>query len=605
MAAATSPPFFYEAIVYLSAAVVAVPIAKRLGLGSIIGYLGAGILIGPFGLEVVKSAESILPVAELGVVLLLFVLGLELKPNRLWRMKADIFGLGSSQILLTGLALASLMYLLNFSLELSLIGGFGMALSSTAFAVQILKDRGHFSAQYGQRSFGILLMQDIAIVPLLAMVSLLSPRTSSAGLDDILMQIGITIVAVAAVIGTGRYLLSPLFVFLAGTRAREIMLAAALLVALGSAAIMHGAGLSMALGAFLAGIMLAESSFRHTLEADIYPFRSLLMGLFFMTVGMTLDLPITLEYLWTIMAGVAIVMGIKAFVLFSLSRLTGSSNPDAIRIAVSLPQAGEFAFVLFASAASAGIASAQTNTILSAIVILTMVLTPIIGKVHDFIAERVNRNETENSEHVIESFDESTPHVLVVGFGRFGMIVSQMLMSEGLNIVAIDNNANRIATARKYGLPVYYGDATREDVLHAAGADQSILIALCIENEQVMARAIDLIKEAFPKTAIFCRATDRAHAMELTLREVDFHIRETFESGITFGREALDHMGIPTDRINLIEADVRQRDQERLKLQMQMGEFAGAETLHRVTPRRRHDDIRPELEPVPDHSEPR
>jgi CPA2 family monovalent cation:H+ antiporter-2/glutathione-regulated potassium-efflux system protein KefB len=422
-------------------------------------------------------------------------------------------------------------------------------------------------------------------------------------MEEILMQIGITIVAVAGVIGTGRYLLSPMFLFLAGTRAREIMLAAALLVALGSAAIMHSAGLSMALGAFLAGIMLAESSFRHTLEADIYPFRSLLMGLFFMTVGMTLDLPVTIEFLWTILAGVVIVMGIKGLILFTLARLTGSSNPDAIRIAVSLPQAGEFAFVLFAAAASAGIAAGQTNTILSAIVILTMVLTPIVGKIHDYIALKVNDKETDKSEHIIETFDESKPHVLIVGYGRFGMIASQMLMSEGLNIVAIDNNANRIATARKYGLPVYYGDATREDVLRAAGADQAILIALCIENEQVMARAIDLIKEAFPKSSIFCRATDRAHAMELTLREVDFHIRETFESGITFGREALDHLGIPTDRINLIESDVRHRDQERLKLQMQMGEFAGAETLHRVTPRRRHDDVRPELEPAPDSSD--
>ncbi|MCT4657231.1 MAG: monovalent cation:proton antiporter-2 (CPA2) family protein [Cohaesibacter sp.] len=589
MASASTPPFFVEAIVYLSAAVVAVPFAKRLGLGAIIGYLAAGIVIGPFGFEVVKSVEAILPVAELGVVLLLFVLGLELKPNRLWRMKADIFGLGSSQILLTGLVLASLMYFLDFSKELSIIGGFGMALSSTAFAVQILKDRGHFSAQYGQRAFGILLMQDIAIVPLLAMVTILSPQDSAAGTDDVFMQIGITLAAVLAVIGTGRYLLSPLFVFLAGTQAREIMLAAALLVALGSAGIMHLAGLSMALGAFLAGIMLAESSFRHTLEADIYPFRSLLMGLFFMTVGMTLDLTVTLDNLGVILMGVIVVMGVKGAILYGLSRVTGSSSPDAMRIAVSLPQAGEFAFVLFAAAAAAGIQSSHSSTVLSAIVILTMVFTPIIGKVHDFLAGRMNKPSSDKAEHIIEKFDESKPHVLVVGFGRFGMIVSQMLMSEGLNIVAIDNNANRIATARKYGLPVYYGDATREDVLRAAGADEAILIALCIENEQVMARAIDLIKDAFPKSAIFCRATDRAHAMELTLREVDFHIRETFESGITFGRSALDHLGIPTDRINHIESDVRKRDHERLILQIQQGEFAGAETLHRVTPHGKND----------------
>ena len=588
MATTADVTYLTDSIVFLTAAVVAVPIAKRLGIGSIIGYLFAGMVIGPFGLAFIKATEDIVPIAELGVVLLLFVLGLELKPERLWRMKSDIFGLGTSQILLTGLVLAAILMLFGLPQPVAYIGGFGMALSSTAFAVQILQERGHFSTAYGQRAFGILLMQDIAIVPLLAMVGIIAPTATSPAAESsesILTEIGLTIAAVLSVIVIGRYLLNHVFTFLAATKAREIMLAAALLVALGSAGIMHWVGLSMALGAFLAGIMLAESSFRHTLEADIYPFRSLLMGLFFITVGMTLDLPVTFAQLPIILLGVVLVMVSKGVILWLLAKVTGSSNADALRIAVVLPQAGEFAFVLFAAATSAGLQS-SSFTVMSAIVILSMVMTPFVGKAHDLLMQYLNSRNSDPSDQAIQSIDESQPHVLVVGFGRFGMIVSQMLMAEGLRIVAIDNNTKRIAIARKYGLPVYYGDATREDVMRLAGADQALLIALCVENEVVMAKSIDVIKEHFPKAAIYCRATDRAHAMDLTLREVDFHIRETFESGINFGRAALDHMGISTERIQEIEADVRQRDLEQLVHQIKEGDIKDT-NLNRIAPSRK------------------
>nr|WP_319484947.1 monovalent cation:proton antiporter-2 (CPA2) family protein [uncultured Cohaesibacter sp.] len=563
MANPTEPLFFSEAIVFLGAAVVAVPIAKRIGVGAIIGYLIAGMVIGPFGLGAIHSVEKIQPIAELGVVLLLFVLGLELNPNRLWRMKSDIFGLGSSQILLTGFVLAGIMTMIGLKQPVAIIGGFGMALSSTAFAVQILKDRGDFSSAYGQRAFGILLMQDIAIVPLLAMVDILVSGGASQSDNTVWEQIGITIVAVLLVIVIGRYLLSHLFAILANTQAREMMLAAALLVALGSAALMHWAGLSMALGSFLAGIMLAESSYRHTLEADIFPFRSLLMGLFFMTVGMTLNLPVTLAYLWQIIVGVVVVMSMKGLILWLLAKLTGSSNADAMSIAVALPQAGEFTFVLFAAATSAGLES-DLFTVMAAIVILTMIMTPFVGKAHAAWQKHKESQKAREPEVAQEKFDDHAPQVLVVGFGRFGMVVAQMLMSNGLGIVAIDNNARRAVQARRLGLPVYYGDATREDVLRAAGAGDALLIALCVENELVMAKAIELIKHCFPKAKIFCRATDRAHAVQLAMSEVDYHIRETFESGITFGREALDQLGISTERIVEIEEEVRQQDLERI-----------------------------------------
>lgn len=584
MASEAAPPIFLEAIVFLAAAVVAVPIAKRLGLGSVVGFLAAGIAIGPFGFDVIHAPETILSVAELGVVLLLFVIGLELEPARLWRMKGDIFGLGTTQVLACGAALTAAIFLAGYPTEKAIIAGFGLALSSTAFSLQILQERGQLSTPYGQRAFGILLLQDMAIVPLLALVPLFAPGQGPATATGVMREVGVTIAAVAAVIFAGRYLLTPFFSYLAAARAREVMLAAALLVALGSAAIMHAAGLSMALGAFLAGVMLAESSFRHTLEADIDPFRSLLMGLFFIAIGMALDLRLIADNWLTIASGVAIVMAIKGVLLWVLSRMFGSSNSDALKIAVTLPQGGEFAFVLFTAASVAGIFDRSQSILLISVVILTMLMTPLACALHDFVATRLQKGGTDAA--VIEEFSAACPTVLVVGFGRFGMVVAQMLTSNAITITAIDVKPERIGYARKLGYKVYYGDATRADILAAAGARDAVLIGLCIENEAVMAKAIACIRGNFPKAKLFCRATDRAHALDLARLGVDFQIREIFESGIAFGRAALETLGIENDRITEIEADVRRRDRERLELQLSEGIFAGADRLHQVTPRR-------------------
>lgn len=583
MAAAGAPPYMTEAILLMAATVVAVPISKRLGLGSVIGYLAAGIAVGPSVLSLFHSGEQVLGFAEIGVVLLLFVIGLELDPSKLWRMRRDIFGLGAAQVLLTGFALFLLGLLAGVDRDVSLVAGFGLALSSTAFAIQILQERGQLSTPYGQRAFGILLFQDIAIVPLLAMVAILAPDDGTGSSHDFLYQAGLTAGAIATVVVAGRYLASPLFSFLAASRAREVMLAAALLVALGSAALMHLVGLSMALGAFLAGVLLAESSFRHTLEADIEPFRSLLMGLFFVAVGMTFDLSVLARNLWTVLAGVVVVMTLKGAFLWGLTRLTGSPNQDALRIAVTLPQGGEFAFVLFTAAVGSKLLPYEAANILSSIVMLTMVMTPIACLALDKAAERLKARGIANPS--IETFDEATPTVLVVGFGRFGMMVAQILTSEGLEVRALDNRPDRIAYARKLGYKVYYGDSTRPDVLAAAGAGKAALIALCIENDKVMMQSIDLIREGFPGVLLFCRATDRAHALELTRKGVDYQIRETFESSLAFGRAALEQLGTPHDRIQQIEEDVRRRDKERLDIQMQEGFYAGADRLHGVTPR--------------------
>ncbi|WP_205470658.1 cation:proton antiporter [Breoghania sp. L-A4] len=383
---------------------------------------------------------------------------------------------------------------------------------------------------------------------------------------------------------TGRYLLNPLFSFLAKWGAREVMLIAALLVALGSAAIMHLAGLSMALGAFIAGVLLAESSFRPTLEADIEPFRSLLMGLFFMAVGMAFDLGAVLDAWPLIALGVVVVMSVKGALLWALTRIFGATNSDALRISVTLPQGGEFAFVLFSAAVAANLMDETWATQFTAIVILTMVMTPVGAAAFDRLAARLR--ERGIAPQVMDSFEEAKSSVLVSGFGRFGMMAAQMLTSEGIEIIAIDNRPERIEYARKLGYKVYYGDTTRADVLRAAGAADAAIIALCIERDDVMNRAVTMIRSEFPKARIFCRATDRAHAIDLTRQQVDFHIRETFESGIVFGRAALAALDIPTDRINAIEEDVRHRDEERLQLQLRDGYFAGADFLHAKTPRK-------------------
>ncbi|KZK85148.1 Glutathione-regulated potassium-efflux system protein KefC [Pseudovibrio sp. Ad13] len=583
MAEAHVPPFFIETIVVLSAAVIAVPITKRLGLGAVVGFLAAGMAIGPYGIGFFNEPERILGFAELGVVLLLFVIGLELEPARLWTMRRDIFGLGTAQVVISGLILTLGAMVFGLSWQVALIAGLGLALSSTAFALQMLQERGHLSTKYGQRAFGILLLQDMAIVPLLAMVSILAPAEADVEEASIAMQVITVVAAVGFVIFAGRFLLSPLFKLLTASGARELMIAAALLVALGSAGLMSLVGLSMALGAFLSGVMLAESSYRHTLEADIEPFRTMLMGLFFMTVGMALELDLVVANWQRVVSAVVLLMLTKGVLLWGLSRLFGSSNSDALRVAVTLPQGGEFAFVLFSTATAAAILPEESANILSAIVILTMLLTPLGAVGLDFVAERMKKHgDTTNK---IETFEDACPSVLIVGFGRFGMMVAQMLTSEGISVTALDNKPDRINYARQYGYRVYYGDATRPDVLKAAGGENATLIALCIEDDRVMKQAILQIRSAFPNAALYCRATDRAHALDLTRLGVDYQIRETFESSLTFGRKALEFLGLPADRIDEVEDDVRKRDDERLTMQLAGGDLAGSDKLHQRTPR--------------------
>ena len=575
------PPIDTETLLLLGGAVIAAPLFKRIGLGTVLGYLAAGVVIGPV-LRFIAGGEQILSVAELGIVFLLFIIGLELKPTRLWALRRDIFGLGLVQVLVTGAVLAGLaMVLAGLPLPAAIIAGYGLSLSSTAFALQILEDEGATNRRYGQTSFAMLLFQDLAIVPLLALIPLLSPGSEGATRMT-LPQFGLSIAAVVALVVVGRYLLSPLFRVIANTGAKEVMIAAALLVVLGSADLMQFAGLSMAMGAFIAGVLLAESSYRHELEADIEPFRGILLGLFFMAVGLSLNLNVIFDNWLVIVIAVPVLMAVKAALIYALTRLFGSEHDNAVRTAFLLPQGGEFGFVLFSAAASASIFTGATASLLIAIVTVSMALTPVSV----LVGKRFLRPE--RSEEIDEDFSglDGGADVLMIGFSRFGQIASQMLLSGGTSVTIIDHSANRVRSVQKFGFRIYFGDGQRKDVLEAAGIRRAKIVAVCTNHRDTTDRIVELIQAEFPDVRLFVRSYDRAHTLELRARGVEYEIRETFESALMFGRRSLEALGADEDQAYEISLDVRKRDEERLAIQAVEGITGGLDKMRRtpVTP---------------------
>jgi monovalent cation:proton antiporter-2 (CPA2) family protein len=581
MAESEQQTLYIEALIFLGAAVLAVPLFRKLRLGSILGYLAAGLLIGPFGLGLFSDADSVMHVAELGVVLFLFVIGLELNLARLWAMRKDIFVLGSAQVVLTG-ALATLYPLLVVGRpwQASLVAGLGLALSSTALVMQLLAERGEVQHPHGQKAFAILLLQDLAIVPLLGLIAVLSPKDAASPDSGWLSTLKM-VAAIGAVIAVGRYLLSPLFRLLSNTGAREVMTAAALLVVIAAAALMTYVGLSPALGAFLAGVLLAESSYRHELEADIEPFRGLLLGLFFISVGMTVDLKVIAAN-WALLAGALVTLTlIKVGVVYGLMRALRNAHAVSMLTALHLPQGGEFGFVLFSTAVAAGVMGQTQATLLIALVTMTMAVTPLLVALAPWLARA--RTAPEREQH----FDDVRGSVLMVGFGRFGQLVCQLLLPEGVDVTIIDNDAEMIEAAERFGFKLYYGDGTRPDVLRAAGGAHARIICVCVDRKETANHIVELCRASFPLARLFVRAFDRVHALELLERGAHFQIRETFESAIAFGRAALEEFGLSQERLAELEADLRLRDQERFALQQQGDRtYAGSEKLYvRPVPR--------------------
>ncbi|HEX6766636.1 MAG TPA: glutathione-regulated potassium-efflux system protein KefC [Polyangiaceae bacterium] len=526
-------------IVYLAAAVVCVPIASRFRLGSVLGYLAAGCLIGPFGLGLVEDPHATMRLAEIGVVLMLFVIGLELDPAHLWKMRRAVFGGGALQLVASALPLGIGAFALGLSWQGALVAGLALGLSSTAVSMQTMGERNLLTTPTGRTAFAILLFQDIAAIPLLAVVPLLAARPSADAEPGGFLALK-AFVAITAVVVIGRFLTRPVLRALARTGLREVFSAFTLLLVLGIAALMEGAGISMALGAFLAGVLLAGSEYRHALETDIQPFRGLLMGLFFIAVGMSIDFGLLVRKPLFV---ALLVLGFQALKVLALRVV---ANPLEVTprqrwlFAALLAQGGEFAFVVFGVAHTASLLPGDWDALLTLAVALSMALTPVLLILHDRVFARVARSP-EREDDVIEDVHA---RVIIAGFGRFGQIVGRLLFASGIKATVLDHDPDQIELLKRFDFRIYYGDATRLDLLHAAGADQAKLLVCAIDDEEASLRLVDAVLEHFPHLAIVARARNIAHWQKLRSRGIRVVERETFESAIVVGRRALELLGV-------------------------------------------------------------
>ena len=571
MALETHGSDLVQVVAVLAAGVIAVPIFKRLGLGSVLGYLAAGLAIGPFGLGLFADSQAILHVAELGVVMFLFIIGLEMQPSRLWNLRREIFGLGAAQVFVCGTLLFGIGLTFGLAAPIAFVAAMGFTLSSTAIGMQILDEHGEAASPCGQRVVSILLLQDLAIVPLLAFVAVIGPTAPATAGSSYWIDLALAAAALIGLVAAGKWLLNPFFGLLAKAQARETMTAAALLVVLGAALLMQWGGLSMAMGAFLAGVLLSESTFRHQLEADIDPFRGILLGLFFMGVGMSLDLTLLARDWPLIAAGVVAFMMVKMAGVYIAARLFRAAHDEALSQAAILVQGGEFAFVLYAAAAESGILPGGMNAALTAIVILSMAFTPLL-----VFAVRRLTPQTAESFDGIEMADALSGSVLIIGFGRFGQVASQPLLARGVDIAIIESSVEMIRSASEFGFKVYYGDGTRLDVLRASGAGRARVIMVCVDDRAAADKIVTLVKAEFPAAQLYVRAYDRGHAIDLIAAGVDYQIREVFESASAFGISVLEGLGVPAGEADEIGAEARRRDAERFELQIAGGIYAGS-----------------------------
>ncbi|WP_395673375.1 monovalent cation:proton antiporter-2 (CPA2) family protein [Phenylobacterium sp.] len=557
-----------QALVYLGAGVVSVPIAKRLGLGSVLGYLLAGVVVGPFALDLVGEPGDVMRFAEFGVVILLFLIGLEVRPALLWRMRTAIFGLGAGQMAATTAVIAAAGLAMGLAAPTALAAGLILSMSSTAIVLQNLEERGLRKGPVGELTFGVLLFQDLAVIPLFALLPLLAVSGATVHAEGghggtLLNDLPAwgrplaLIAAVAAVVVAGRYLIRPLFRFIAAARLREMFTASALLLVVGVAALMELVGLSPALGAFLAGVVLAESEFRRELETDIEPFRGLLLGLFFITVGAGLDLAMAASQPALLFGLVAGLIAAKAIAMYAVGRLFRQSRGVSATTAVALAQGGEFAFVLLGFALSAGVLDADLVRLLTATIAVSMAATPLVFAAYAKLSE--NRGEADaEPEHL--PFDEGDPDAVVAGFGRFGQIATRLLKANGFKVVLLDSSVAQIDLIRRFGWPVHYGDATRLDLLRTAGVEKAKLLVVAIDDPDKTGEIVEAAREAFPHLTVIARAFDRRHAYELLKAGAHEVERETYESALNFGRRALVRLGVSERRA--LKAAVLFRDHD-------------------------------------------
>jgi glutathione-regulated potassium-efflux system ancillary protein KefC/glutathione-regulated potassium-efflux system protein KefB len=584
------------AVIYLAAAIVAVPIAKRLGLGSVLGYLIAGILIGPFAFELVGDQTDVMHFAEFGVVMMLFLVGLELQPSRLWKLRHSIIGLGGLQVLITTVLFFFVCYLvLNLRWETSLAIGLMLALSSTAIVLQTLSEKGWIKQEAGQNAFSVLLFQDIAVIPILALLPLLAfseitnVSSNHSNLIEhypVFLQVVISLATIAGIVFAGKYISAPLFRYIADTRLRELFTLFALFLVIVIAVIMQKIGLSPALGTFLAGVVLAESEFRHELEVDIEPFKGLLLGLFFITVGASIDFPLLMEQFNNVILFVIGLIIIKAFVLYILALLFNMKSKQKLLFTLALAQGGEFAFVLLSLTSSLQILTVEQTKLTTLVVAISMLLAPLLLMVYEKVIDRksVNQQAFDEPEKI-----EPAKNVIIAGYGRFGQIIGRLLTAQGYHLSILDHSPSQIELLRRFGNKVFYGDAARQDLLAASGANDAQLLVIAIDDADKVLEIATLAQKHYPHLKIAARAVDRRHAYQLMHIGITTFKRETFDSALNLGVEALTLLG--NDKVVSKRAGelFTQHDHESL---MKLAELWGDDHSYGVAVKQRTEDLK-------------
>ncbi|ASK86983.1 monovalent cation:proton antiporter-2 (CPA2) family protein [Sphingorhabdus sp. SMR4y] len=572
--------------VMLGAALVMVLIFRRFGIGAVLGYLIAGVLIGPHGFELISNARTILEFSEIGIILLLFIVGLELAPARLMRLRQAIFGLGMSQVVLCGIALFLLiMATTNFTLAASIAIGLPLALSSTAQVLPMLQSSGRLNTPTGEKAFSILLFQDLSIIPLLTIIAALSRAPQDEGGPSGWMTALYAILAIGGLILAGRYLLQPLLKVIGRIAERELFIVAGLVAVLGGATLMEFIGLSPALGAFIAGVMLANSPYRHELEADIDPFRSLLLGFFFLAVGMMLDVNVVIENPGFVLGAAIVLVAVKIAIIFGLGKLFGMETNAALAMGMLLSQGGEFGFVLFSEAEKALLIEPEASSLFGAIITISMATTPFLM----LLARRFSNGGSSSSTNLEDPANADRASVIVVGQGRFGQTVSQMLMAAKIPLTLIDIKPEQIDLHQRFGAKVFYGDGTRVDLLRRAGADDADAIVFCMDDGDFGPEQARAIVQSFPETKMFVRVYDRRQLIALKGLGIVGMKREMFESAIHLARQTMFAIDLDSSLIEEVEEEFRQRDCDRLEAQMKSGGdmLAGAELRYENNPDRK------------------
>ncbi len=598
---------FFQAFIYLLAAVLSVPLSNRLGLGSVLGYLIAGVIIGPFGLRFVgQEGEDVMHFAEFGVVMMLFLVGLEQQPSLLWRLRLPILGLGGLQVAVTALVTLGLGLLFGVSWQTALVVGLILAMSSTAIVLQTLNEKGLMKTEAGQSSFSVLLFQDIAVIPILALLPLLAVKESATvtltakdvlfvvaeqtadhnaalpGWQQALLVMGV----VGGIIVAGRFLMRPVFRLIAATQLRELFTATALLLVIGIALAMQKVGLSPALGTFVAGVVLADNEYRHELESDIDPFKGLLLGLFFISVGASINFNLLIQQPFLILGLVIGLVAVKFAVLLGLGRFFRMELSQSLLFAFALAQGGEFAFVLFSFATQNQVLTTDVAEPLVAVVALSMVLTPLLMIVNDRLVQP--RFTTIEPEREADEIDENENPVIIAGFGRFGQIVGRLLIANGCRPTLLEHSPTQIDLLRRFGWKVFYGDASRLDLLHAAGAKRARLLIIAIDDREKAVEMVKLVHKHFPHLRLLARAHDRRHAYELIRQGADVIHRETFGSALDMGAEALKLLGVRSYKAHRAARIFKQHDEEVLQ---EMAQLEGDETLIAARSRQLADDL--------------